>query len=261
MIDSHCHLDSDQFDADRDATFARARAAGVSRFLAIGSGDGPPDLSAALRLADHHPDVLATVGVHPHCALRVVEQTYPDLMRLAQHPKCVAIGEIGLDYYYDFAPHETQREVFISHLNVARSLALPIIIHTREAWNDTVSILRDHWDSSLGGIFHCFSEGPDQAQQALDLNFHLGLGGVLTFPKAEKIREAASFMPLDRLVLETDAPYLAPVPNRGKRNEPAFVMHTARRLAALRGLTIEELDEITTRNFHRLFPTKLETPK
>lgn len=182
-------------------------------------------------------------------------------MRLAQHPKCVAIGEIGLDYYYDFAPHETQREVFISHLNVARSLALPIIIHTREAWNDTVSILRDHWDSSLGGIFHCFSEGPDQAQQALDLNFHLGLGGVLTFPKAEKIREAASFMPLDRLVLETDAPYLAPVPNRGKRNEPAFVMHTARRLAALRGLTIEELDEITTRNFHRLFPTKLETPK
>lgn len=261
MIDSHCHLDSDKFDSDRDATIARARAAGVTRFLAIGSGDGPPDLSAALRLASLHHDFLATVGVHPHCALRVEEQTYPDLLRLAQHPKCVAIGEIGLDYYYDFAPHETQREVFISHLNVARTLALPVIIHTREAWSDTVSILRDHWDSSLGGIFHCFSEGPDQAQQALDLNFHLGLGGVLTFPKAEKIREAASFMPLDRLVLETDAPFLAPVPNRGKRNEPAFVLHTARRLAALRGLTLEELDEITTRNFNRLFPSKSESPQ
>jgi TatD DNase family protein len=259
MIDSHCHLDSDQFNPDREAAIARARAAGVRRFLAIGTGDGPPDLAAAIHLADQHEDFLATVGVHPHSALRVVEQTYPALQHLAQHPKCVAIGEIGLDYYYDFAPHETQREVFIRHLNLARQLALPIVIHTREAWHDTVSILRDHWDTSLGGIFHCFSEGPEQAQEALDLNFHLGLGGVITFPKSERIREAASFMPLDRLLLETDAPYLAPVPNRGKRNEPAFVMHTARRLAALRGLTIEELDEITTRNFHRLFRNKLET--
>lgn len=257
MIDSHCHLDSDKFDADRDAAISRALAAGVTTMLAIGTGEGPPDLDAAIRLAEAHPAFLATVGVHPHNAHRVTSETYPALRALAQHPKCVSIGEIGLDYHYDFSPRDEQREVFVEHLKLARDLKLPIIIHTREAWADTIEILQQHWDPALGGVFHCFSEGVAEAEQALALNFHFGLGGVVTFPKADRLREAASFIPLDRILLETDAPYLAPVPFRGKRNEPAYLPHTAKRLAALRGLTNSELEELTTRNFRHLFSAKL----
>lgn len=258
MIDSHCHVDSEQFDADREEVIARALAAGVTTLLAIGTGEGPPDLDAAIRLANRHDCFLATVGVHPHNADRVQPETYPELNRLAAHPKCVGIGEIGLDYHYDFSPRPQQQEVFIRHLELAKQLRLPIIIHTREAWDDTVAILRQHWDFELGGVFHCFSEGVEQAAQAVDMNFHIGLGGVLTYPKAERLRDAASFTPLNRMLLETDAPYLAPVPKRGKRNEPAYVVETARRLAALRGLTLEELDQLTTENFRRLFSAKLE---
>ena len=258
MIDSHCHLDSDQFEADRDAAIARALAAGVTTMLAIGTGEGPPVLDAAIRLADAHPAFLATVGVHPHNAHRVTPQTYPALRALASHPKCVSIGEIGLDYHYDFSPREQQREVFIEHLKLARELLLPIVIHTREAWADTIDILQEHWDPSLGGVFHCFSEGLAEAEQALALNFHFGLGGVITYPKADKLREAAGFIPLNRILLETDAPYLAPLPFRGKRNEPAYLPHTAQRLAELRGLSSSELDELTTQNFRQLFSAKLE---
>ncbi len=260
MIDSHCHLDSDQFDSDREAAIARAIAAGVTTMLAIGTGEGPPHLDAAIQLASKHEVFLATVGVHPHNANRVTGKTYPELNRLARHPKCVAIGEIGLDYHYDFSPREEQHEVFIQHLHLAKELQLPIIIHTREAWADTISILKQHWDPTLGGIFHCFSEGVTQAEEALEMNFHFGIGGVLTYPKADKLREAASFIPLNRILLETDAPYLAPIPNRGKRNEPAYVFDTAKRLAALRGLTVQELDNLTTQNFRRLFSAKLEQP-
>ncbi len=260
MIDSHCHFDSDQYDHDRNEAIARAREAGVTRFLAIGTGEGPPHLDGALQLANEHPDFLATVGIHPHHALRVTEITYPDLSCLAEHPKCVAIGEIGLDYYYDFSPRDEQHAVFARQLSIARTLRLPIIIHTRDAWDDTLAILRESWDANLGGIFHCFTGNTEQARQALDLNFHLGLGGVLTFPRAEDLRDAASFAPMDRLLLETDAPYLAPVPHRGKRNESAFLTHTARRLAALRGLSLEELTQLTTQNFLRLFSAKLEQP-
>ena len=260
MIDSHCHLDSDQFDVDRDAAIARALAAGVTTMLAIGTGEGPPDLDAAIRLADAHPAFLASVGVHPHNAHRVTSETYPALRALAKHPKCGSIGEIGLDYHYDFSPRDEQREVFIEHLKLARELQLPIIIHTREAWADTIEILEQHWDPALGGVFHCFSEGVAEAEQALALNFHFGLGGVITFPKAEKLREAASFIPLDRILLETDAPYLAPIPFRGKRNEPSYLPHTAKRVAALRGLTNSELEELTTQNFRRVFSAKLEQP-
>ncbi len=261
MIDSHCHVDSDQFEGDRDGVdgvIARALAAGVTTMLAIGTGEGPPDLDAGIRLADAHPCFFATVGVHPHSAHRVEAETYIALRDLARHPKCVAVGEIGLDYHYDFSPRDVQREVFVRHLELARELGLPIIIHTREAWADTMAILREHWDPSLGGVLHCFSEGVAEAEQALQLNFHFGFGGVLTYPKAERLREAASFVPLDRILLETDAPYLAPVPFRGKRNEPAYVVETAKRLAALRGLTVSELDEVTTANFRRLFLAKLE---
>ncbi len=258
MIDSHCHVDSDQFDGDRDAVIARALAVGVTTMLAIGTGEGPPDLDAAIRLADAHACFLATVGVHPHSALRVEPATYPALSELARHPKCVAIGEIGLDYHYDFAPRNVQQEVFVRHLKMARELGLPVVIHTREAWADTMAILREHWDPALGGIFHCFSEGVAEAEEALAMNFCFGFGGVVTYPKAEKLRDAASFVPLDRILLETDAPYLAPVPFRGKRNEPAYVVETAKRLAALRGVTVSELDELTTANFRRVFSAKLE---
>lgn len=258
MIDSHCHLDSEQFETDRAAAIERALLAGVTTMLAIGTGEGPPDLDAGLRLAEAHPAFLATVGVHPHNAARVEDDTYPQLRALARHPKCVAIGEIGLDYHYDFSPREEQRQVFIEHLRLARELRMPIIIHTREAWTDTVAILREHWDPALGGVFHCFSEGLAEAHEAIAMNFHLGIGGVMTFPKADRLREAISFAPLDRLLLETDAPYLAPVPHRGKRNEPAYVMETAKRLAALRGLSLDELDTLTTENFYRLFGAKLE---
>jgi TatD DNase family protein len=256
VIDTHCHVDSEQFEADREDVIARAIGAGVTTMLAIGTGEGPPHLDAAIQLADRHPAFLATVGVHPHNASRVQAETYPELIRLAGHPKCVGIGEIGLDYHYDFSPREEQQEVFVRQLEIAKELRLPIVIHTREAWRDTVAILRQSWDMSLGGIFHCFSEGIDEAREAMSI--YLGLGGVVTFPKAEKLREAASFVPLDRILLETDAPYLAPVPYRGKRNEPAYVVDTAKRLAALRGLTLDELDTITTQNFRRLFSAKLE---
>lgn len=258
MIDSHCHIDSEQFDQDREAVIERALAAGVTTFLGIGTGDGPPDLDGALKLSERHPAFLATVGVHPHHAARVNSHTLPKLMELAQHPRCMGIGEIGLDYHYDFAPREVQQRVFINQLELARDLGLPVVIHTREAWEDTLSILREHWRPSLGGIFHCFGGTIPQAEEALALNFHFGIGGVLTFPRSEGVRETVSFLPMDRIVLETDAPYLAPLPHRGKRNEPALIVETARRLAALRGLTLEEVDELTTANFRRVFSTRLE---
>lgn len=258
MIDSHCHLDSDQFESDRQQAIERALAAGVKQMLAIGTGEGPPHLNAAIELAEQHSFFLATVGVHPHHANRVSDPTIPELKRLARHPKVVGIGEIGLDYHYDFSPREEQHDVFVQQLAVARELKLPIIIHTREAWADTIAILRQNWNADLGGIFHCFSEGVEEARAALDLNFHLGLGGVITFPRADRLREAASFAPLDRMLLETDAPYLAPVPHRGRRNEPSYLRATASRLAALRGITLDELDEITAENFRRVFSAKLE---
>ncbi|WP_031498699.1 TatD family hydrolase [Bryobacter aggregatus] len=258
MIDSHCHVDSEQFDPDREAVIERALSAGVTTMLAIGTGEGPPQLDAGIQLADQHACFVASVGVHPHSASRVAAETYSDLRTLAAHQKCVAIGEIGLDYHYDFSPRDQQREVFIKQLELAKELKLPIIIHTREAWADTVEILRQHWDSTLGGIFHCFSEGAAEAEEAVALNFHFGFGGVITYPKADRVREAASTVPLDRLLLETDAPYLAPVPHRGKRNEPAYVVETAQRLAALRGLSVAALDTLTTTNFRRLFSAKLE---
>lgn len=258
MIDSHCHLDSEQFENDRETIIARAREAGIEIMLAIGTGEGPPHLSAAIALAEQYRFIWASVGVHHHHANRVNKETFPDLHRLGRHPKVVAIGEIGLDYHYDFSPRQEQRDVFARQLTLARQLRLPVIIHTREAWADTISILKENGPAELGGIFHCFSEGVEEARQALDLNFHLGFGGVLTFPKAERLREAASFAPLERILLETDAPYLAPAPHRGRRNEPAFLAATAARLADLRGLTVKELDELTTENFRRIFPAALE---
>ncbi len=250
LVDSHCHLDDRQFDTDREEVIARAREAGVSRMLAIGTGDGPPDLEAALRLARRHPFMYATVGVHPHDAAKAGAGTMLELEALLAEPQVVAVGEIGLDYHYDFSPRPVQREIFAAQMEIAARAGKPVVIHTREAWDDTVSLLREHWQG--GGVMHCFSGGPGEARQALDLGFHLAFGGVLTFPNASAVRDAARLTPEDRLLVETDAPYLAPVPKRGKRNEPAFMVETVRRLAEVRGVDPARIAEATTRNFERL---------
>jgi TatD DNase family protein len=250
LVDSHCHLDDEKFAGDLDAVIKRALAAGVERMMAIGTGDGPADLETAVRLADRYPCFYATVGVHPHDAVKATEDTFGRLRDLLPDPKVLALGEIGLDYHYDFSPRDIQRTVFVRQLELARDAGKPIVIHTREAWTDTMQILREHYTGA--GIFHCFTGGPAEAQEGLDLGFHLSFGGVLTFPKAETVREAARLTPLDRLLVETDAPYLAPVPHRGKRNEPAFLVDTARKLAEIRGIPAEELASVTTRNFERL---------
>ena len=254
LVDSHCHLDDRQFSADRDETIARARAAGVESMLAIGSGDGPPDLEAAIRLADRYPFIRATVGVHPHDASKATSETFDRLRGLAAHLQVAAIGEIGLDYHYDFSPRDVQRSVFSAQLSIAAQASLPIVIHTREAWDDTLAILRERWNGP--GVLHCFTGPPEQARQALDLGFHLAFGGVVTFPKAESTRESARLAPLDRLLVETDCPYLAPVPHRGKRNEPAFLLETVKYLAMVRGAAPQDIAAATTRNFHALFPPR-----
>jgi TatD DNase family protein len=253
FIDSHCHLDHHQFDGDREAVIERALAAGVERLMAIGTGNGPPDLEAGIRLADRYPSFYATVGVHPHDAAKATAEIYPRLSALLGHTKVVAAGEIGLDYHYDLSPRDVQRAVFVEQMSIARDARKPIVIHTREAWDDTVALLARHWaPTRIGGIMHCFSGGPREAEQVLALGFYLSFGGIVTFPKALGVQEAARLAPADRILLETDAPYLAPVPKRGKRNEPAFVVETARKLAELRGETVEQVAAATSENFRRL---------
>jgi len=250
LIDSHCHLDDAKFDEDREQAIQRALDAGVERLLAIGTGDGPADLETAIRLADRYPFIYATVGVHPHDAAKATAETWKQLSALAAHPKVLAIGEIGLDYHYDFSPRPVQADAFATQLAIAREAGKPIVIHTREAWEDTLQRLRQDWRG--GGIMHCFTGDAAQAREALGLGFHLSFGGVLTFPKAEAVREAARQAPEDRILVETDCPYLAPVPHRGRRNEPAFMLETVRRLAELRGVTPEHIAGLTTRNFEHL---------
>lgn len=249
LVDSHCHLDDAKFDEDREQVIERARAAGVERMMAIGTGD-PADLEVAVRQADRYPFVYATVGVHPHDASKAESATFDRLRELTRHPKVLAVGEIGLDYHYDFSPRDVQRSVFERQLEIAAEAGKPIVIHTREAWADTLEVLRANWHGA--GIMHCFTGDARQAEEALAIGFHLSFGGVLTFPKAETVRDAARITPDDKLLVETDCPYLAPVPHRGKRNEPAFVVETVRRLAEVRGRTAEEIASITTANFERL---------
>ena len=250
LVDSHCHLDDAKFDGDREETIERALAAGVETMMAIGTGQGPPDLEAGIRLAEKYPFIYATVGVHPHDAAKATPETWERLREIARHPKVLAMGEIGLDYHYDFSPRDTQRAAFARQLELAAEAGKPIVIHTREAWDDTLAMLREGWRG--GGIMHCFTGDEHEASAALEIGFHLSYGGVLTFPKADNVRRAAAMTPPDRLLVETDCPYLAPVPHRGKRNEPAFVAETLRRLAEVRGQSADELAVLTTANFQRL---------
>ena len=236
VVDSHCHLDDGQFDGDRDEAVQRALDAGVGLMIAVGTGEGPPDLEAGIRLADRYKALFATAGIHPEHAPKAGSQDYRHLEQILRHPKCVAVGEIGLDYYWKPFDEAQQKAVFLQQLEIARDARKPVVIHTRDAWADTVAMLREHWaPTALPCIMHCFSGGPEQAREVIDLGFYVSFAGIVTYPKAVGVQEAAKVVPLDRLLVETDAPYLAPAPFRGKRNEPAYVVHTAERIAELRG--------------------------
>ncbi len=253
LVDSHCHLDDAQFNADRPAVIQRAREAGLKYILSIGTGDGPPDLRAAVRQAEEHDFIYATAGVHPNDAPKITGSTFKDLEELLTHPKVKAVGEIGLDFHWG-VPKEMQVPAFIRQLEIAAAQSMPVIIHTRDAWADTLEVLRTHWaPKGIAGIMHCFTGDSAQARECLDMGFYLAFGGVATFPKAGEVREAARVTPADKLLLETDAPYLAPIPFRGKRNEPSYVAHTARAVALARGEDGEQLAAFTTANFARLF--------
>lgn len=260
FVDSHCHLDGPRFDADREEVIARAREAGVANIVAIGTGDGPGTLDCAIKIAEQHEHICATVGIHPHEAQLAKESDFQELGTLARRPKVIAWGEIGLDYFYDHSPRGIQQKVFIQQMEMARTAKLPIVIHCRpsqnsdNAWEDCLRLIEEHWKSSgLGGILHCFTSRWEHAQRALDLGFMISFAGNVTFPKAEQIRESARQVPLERMLIETDSPFLAPVPYRGKRNEPAFVKETARQIGGLRGLSAEEIGNQTARNFYRFF--------
>jgi TatD DNase family protein len=253
LFDSHCHLDSKEFDADREEVIQRALDAGVERMVAIGTGNGPPDLEAGIRLAERYDPFVATVGIHPHDSAKANPEDFEHLAGLLAHRKVVAVGEIGLDYHYDFSPRDVQKSAFISQMTIAAEARKPIVIHTREAWDDTFALIEEHWaPRGLAGIMHCFSGSPVEGRRALDLGFYLSFGGIVTYPKALEVHEAARQAPLDRILIETDAPYLAPVPKRGKRNEPCLIVHVARRLAELRGEPYEQVARTTTENFKRL---------
>ena len=254
-IDSHCHLDGKRFDEDRDSVIERALAAGVTAMLAIGTGEGPPDLDAGIRLAERYSFIYASVGVHPHDAAKWTAECAPMLRERMARRRVVALGEIGLDYHYDFSPRDVQQRVFVEQMEIAAEAKKPILIHTREAWDDTFSLIEKYWTpTGLPGVMHCFTGGPAEARRALELGFMLSFSGVVTYPTAPEVREAALLTPLDRMLVETDAPYLAPAPFRGKRNEPAYVARTGEMLAELLGVPAEELARRTSANFRRLFP-------
>jgi TatD DNase family protein len=252
LIDTHTHLDDARYNDDRDTIITRAREAGVEMFVTIGC-----DLAtsqAAVALANHYPYVYASVGVHPHEVKHISDGWYDEFRRLINNKKVVAYGEIGLDYHYNHSSPKDQRERFREQIQLARELKLPVIIHTREAQDDTMTILKEEKASEIGGVFHCFSGDAWLAKDALDLGFYLSFSGILTFQNATMLRDIAKNTPLDRVLIETDCPYLTPVPHRGKRNEPAYVAHVAKQLAAIHPeLSLEQIEQRTTENAKRLF--------
>ena len=254
LIDSHAHIDFPQFAEDREAMLLRARAAGVTALLAIGTGPGPEKLDSALPLAEQHDWIYATVGIHPHEAKEFKLEHLEQLRNLARHRKVIAWGEIGLDYFYDHSPRETQHKVFRDQMELAAQAKLPIIIHCRDAWSDCLNLLEEHWrPTGLGGILHCFSSTLEDAQRGIDMGFLISFAGNSTFPKAQNLRDVAKALPLATILIETDSPYLAPQPYRGKRNEPAYVREVARMLASVRNLSADEIAAATSQNFRRLF--------
>ncbi|CAN5624314.1 TatD family hydrolase [soil metagenome] len=281
FVDSHCHIDSAEFDADREDVIKRARDAGVKILLVVGTGDATDfvNFTRTVRLAETHENIFASVGVHPHDAKTFDAESEQRLIDLAKSSeKVIAWGEIGLDFYYDHSPREIQEDVFRKQIRIARDLALPIIIHSRDADFETVEILTEECSSKMengkwkteidesekstngfrGGIMHCFGGTAAMAEKLMDIGFLISFAGNVTFKKADNLREAARVVPLDKLLIETDAPYLAPIPFRGKRNEPSFVVNTAKFLANFYGIELEKLAEQTTGNFFDFFKLKME---
>ena len=272
LIDSHCHLDDYE---DLPTILANARNAGVDKLLAIGIGNGPETMHRALDLAHAHPEIFATAGIHPQEAHQATPEALAKLTTLAQDPRCIAIGEIGLDYYHlDNPDIPTQQAAFIVQMQIAAAARKPITIHCRtsdlatpqakarygsaDAWEDLLSLIHQHWTpTGLPGIMHCFSGNQDHANRSIAAGFYLSFAGNVTYPKSTTIQAVAATTPADRILVETDAPFLAPAPLRGQTNEPAFVAHTARFVAGLRGISPEALAELTTTNFGTLFPATL----
>jgi len=258
LVDSHCHLDFPDFAADMDGVVGRAAAAGVGVLVTIGTKLS--EIDKVLAIAERYDNVWCSVGVHPHEAGTEIDAGTARLVALARHPKVVGIGETGLDYFYEHSPREAQRQGFRAHIAAARETRLPLIVHTRDADEDTAAILAEEQGRGpFPGVIHCFTAGPELARAAVGLGLYISLSGILTFNKAEDLRRTVAELPLDRLLVETDAPYLAPVPNRGKRNEPAFVAHTAARLAQVKGVSASDIAQTTTDNFFRLF-SKVRRP-
>jgi TatD DNase family protein len=266
FIDSHAHLEGNRYDSDRDEVLERAKQNGIEAYLAIGNGDGPETADCGIQLAEkydgkpEYPKIWASVGIHPHEANLANEAADSQMLLWARHPRVIAWGEIGLDYFYDHSPRELQKTVFVRQMELAKAAKLPIIIHCRpsdnseNAWDDCLAMITEHWSSTgLGGILHCFTGSVEHARRALDLGFMISFAGNITFPKAQPIRDAAKIVLLDRMLIETDSPYLAPIPHRGKRNEPVFVREVARQIGELRNLSAEEIGSQTAQNFYKFF--------
>jgi TatD DNase family protein len=253
LIDSHCHLDFDDYGPDLADVLRRAREAGLLAMVCIGSGRDVSSARGAVALAAQEPDIFATVGIHPHDVARMTEGDLAELERLARAPRVVGVGETGLDYHYDHSPRDVQQSAFRRFIALAHAAGQPVVCHIRDAHTDAAHILQEEGVPARGGVIHCFTGNVEDARRHLDLGFYLSFSGILTFKNAEEIRQAAVFAPLERIMVETDAPYLAPIPHRGKRNEPAWVVKTLALLAQLKGVSYETAAEATTANARRLF--------
>ncbi len=252
FVDSHCHLDFDALSGDLDAVLARAADAGVSTMVTICTKLS--EFDRVRRIAEAHQNIWCSVGIHPHNADSEPKTGAEELIRLAEHPKVIGIGETGLDYYYDYSPRDLQKAAFRKHIGAARETGLPLIVHSRDADEDMAEILSDEMGKgAYPGLMHCFSSSPALCQTAVGLGLSISLSGIITFNKADELKHIARDVPMERLLIETDAPYLAPVPHRGKTNEPSFVVGTATKLAEIKGVSVEEIATVTTANFFELF--------
>ncbi len=261
LVDHHCHLDYPDLARNREDVLARAKEAGIGRMVTISTIIRNYDTYR--EIAEAHPEIFFTVGTHPHRAHEELDIPVAEIVRLAQHPKCIGIGEAGLDYFYDKSPRDAQREGFIKHIAAARESGLPLVIHSRDADDDTAAILEEEMQKgAFTAVLHCFTGGAELARRAVAIGLYVSFSGVITFKKNDALRAIAAEVPMDRVLVETDAPFLAPEPFRGKRNEPAYVVHTAATLARVKGVTDEEIAKVTTENFHRLYskaPRTLES--
>jgi len=252
LVDHHCHLDYPDLARNREDVLARAKAAGIGRMVTISTIIRNYDTYR--EIAEAHPEIFFTVGTHPHRAHEELDIPVAEIVRLAQHPKCVGIGEAGLDYFYDKSPRPAQREGFLKHIAAARESGLPLVIHSRDADDDTAAILEEEMQrGAFKAVLHCFTGGADLARRAVAIGLYVSFSGVVTFKKNDALRAIVAEVPMDRILVETDAPFLAPEPFRGKRNEPAYVVHTAAALARVKGVTEAEIAAVTTENFYRLY--------